>query len=168
MQHHHSYSCCPPTQQHHQHPRGATAAVHSGTETSCQACLDATMRPRFSTDLPPKLLMSNISCFCLWRALSLSRCFHICSLYLTRSLHCRSDFTHCCYGNKIFGTSSIMKQEMVLDACATTVSPPQQRWPLYLHFLPLYNTEAKTSCRSGDVLMGIGGGNSAALSSADE
>lgn len=38
-------------------------AMHSGKEPSCQACLGARTRPRFTTDLPPKLLMSNISCF---------------------------------------------------------------------------------------------------------
>lgn len=38
-------------------------AVHCGTEPSCQACLDARPRPKITTDLPPKLLMSNISRF---------------------------------------------------------------------------------------------------------
>lgn len=36
-----------------------------------------------------------------------------------------------------------------------------------IHFLPLYNNESKTSCRSGDVLM-VRGGNSAALLTSDD
>lgn len=61
---------------------GNYTAVHSGKLPSCQACLDARTRPRFTADLPPKLLMPNISCFpiCLCWSLSLSLLSHMLAL----------------------------------------------------------------------------------------
>lgn len=61
---------------------GNYTAVHSGKLLSCQACLDARTRPRFTADLPPKLLMPNISCFpiCLCWSLSLSLLSHMLAL----------------------------------------------------------------------------------------
>lgn len=61
---------------------GNYTAVHSGKLPSCQACLDARTRPRFTADLPPKLLMPNISRFpiCLCWSLSLSLLSHMLAL----------------------------------------------------------------------------------------
>lgn len=98
--------------------------MHSGKEPSCQACLDARMRPRFTTDLPPKLLMSNISCFprsppnrylSLFRSLSLSAFTHARSTWVSASTADMISISlQCCYGNQHFGTT-------VLQSCNGSV-----------------------------------------------
>lgn len=97
---------------------GIYTAVHCGTEPSCQACLDARPRPKFTTDLPPKLLMSNISRF---PSLSFSAFTHAHSPGLSAStLDLISLSPLRCYGNQNLGITSL---QLCDGSCSPTLQP---------------------------------------------
>lgn len=107
------------------------AAVHSGKEPCCQACLDARTRLRFTTDLPLKVLMPNISSFpsltlhisiCL--CLSLALLSHMLALPDSQPpLWIRFHSPQCCYGNQNFGTTVLQScngsLNLILDGAAS-------------------------------------------------
>lgn len=115
---------------------GNYTAVHSGKLPSCQACLDARTRPRFTADLPPKLLMPNISCFpiCLCWSLSLSLLSHMLALPDSQPplqiwFHSLSLSLWGCYGNYILVLQAFSpgRGAWIWYWNSFTVSPPKTR-----------------------------------------